>query len=148
MQSRVVHLPLIHLDRALKLLDQRLLTRHLLLGDGILLEQRAIPLKINARIGELRLIARAPGAKVEGKVSEVGVGDKGAAMPGMWGNVHPRTKLKFGSGGFLGTLWRGVLLVLLTFVMIALAGRYVRPIATRAGAEPRSEEHTSELQSH
>ena len=57
MQPRVVHLPLIDFDRAFKLAYQCFLTADLLLGNGILLEQRAVALKINARVSQQRLIA-------------------------------------------------------------------------------------------
>ena len=57
LQPRAIDLTLIDLHGTLKLAHQRLLTAHLLLGDRILLEQHAIALQINARIGEQGLIA-------------------------------------------------------------------------------------------
>ncbi len=81
-------------------------------------------------------LRREAGSRVDGKIDEVGVGDGGMAMPGKWGKKRQSVSRGFSIGSFAGTLWRGVLLLLLTFVMIAIGGRYVRPIAMRASAEP------------
>ena len=56
LQSRAIHLSLVDLDRAFELAHQRLLAAHLLFGNRVLLEQHAVTLEINARIGKQGLI--------------------------------------------------------------------------------------------
>ena len=55
-ELRGLHLRLVGDDRRLVLGDQRLLVRHLLLGDRILLAQRQIAVEIALRLGEQRLV--------------------------------------------------------------------------------------------
>ena len=58
LQTRVIDLRLIDFDGAFKLFDLGFLCVELLLGNGVLREQGAVALKVEPRIGKLRLIAR------------------------------------------------------------------------------------------
>ncbi len=80
-------------------------------------------------------IRREPGARVDGKIDEVGVGDDGMAI-GDLSKIRPRVRTAWNVGSFLGALWRSILLVLLTLVVVALGRRYARPISARVAAEP------------
>ncbi|MGE0393504.1 MAG: hypothetical protein AB7I25_06620 [Vicinamibacterales bacterium] len=85
-------------------------------------------------------IQREPGSRVDGKVDEVGVGSGGGGVvvsPGdWWRRQAPFWGTVTRVGSFFGQLWRAALLIAFALLGVAFGGRYVRPMAARAAAEP------------
>lgn len=83
-------------------------------------------------------LQREPGSRVDGKIDEVGVGSGagGMSMPGGGWRNAPFWGAMSRVGSFFGQVFRGALLIVFALIAVALGGRYVRPMAARASAEP------------
>jgi len=84
-------------------------------------------------------LQREAGSRVVGSVEEVGVGSGGGGivLPGKGGWMHGPFWGGFSSvGSFFGQVWRAILLVAFALMAVAFGGRYVKPMAARAAAEP------------
>jgi hypothetical protein len=81
---------------------------------------------------------REAGSRVEGKIEEVGVGDGrgGVNVPGRGWKNAPFWGAMSRVGSFFGQLFRSALLIVFALLAVAFGGRYVRPMAARASAEP------------
>ncbi len=100
--------------------------------------QSVVEGKIDVVGGSLQ---REAGARVDGKIEEVGVGEGRDAITIMPDDVRRWRERPFWGtfsrvGSFLGQVLRGTLLLLFALLAVALGGRYVKPMAARATAEP------------
>lgn len=77
---------------------------------------------------------RAPGARIDGKVDEVGVGAMGPRMPNV--RIRPSFGTFWRFGSLLGTLLRVTLLAMGALLVTALGARHVESIGSRAVADP------------
>ena len=78
---------------------------------------------------------RAPGARIDGKVDNVGFGPNFGVRQRAAGRF-PVRNLFARVGGFFGTLLRTTLLILFGLVVVVLGGRFIDAIAERTASEP------------
>jgi hypothetical protein len=80
-------------------------------------------------------VNRSPGARVDGQVTDVGMG-AGLPLSGIFGRGVAAHRQFSRAGGLLGTVLRVTLLILGALVVVVLGGQFVQTIADRAASEP------------